>query len=65
MNMTVRKPTEMEKLHTKAAVMTMEQLNHEVNRRLTGINSGMIKGDVLNKLKKEASLLARMILNRG
>ena len=64
MNLTIRKPTELEKLHTKIAVMNIDQQNEEVNKRLDGINSGLITGSELVKLKEEAVFIASKIIRR-
>jgi len=64
MNLTIRKPTELEKLHTKIAVMNIDQQNEEVNKRLDGINSGLITGSELVKLKEEAIFIASKIIRR-
>jgi len=63
-NLTIRKPTELEKLHTKIAVMNIDQQNEEVNKRLDGINSGLITGSELVKLKEEAIFIASKIIRR-
>ena len=44
--------------------LSKAQLNSEINRRISGITSGNISGKKLENLKKEARLLAVMVLRK-